>query len=1394
MTASPDDRPGPLSGFRILAACALLVGLAMTQDPGFLSSDTKFDLAAAPVDFLRRALHLWDQEGAFGQLQNQAYGYLWPMGPFFSLGALAAVPAWVVQRLWLGLVLAVAFGGTAKVARALGVRSDFACFVAAFAYALSPRMVTTLGPISIEAWPSALVPWVLLPLVVGSTSGSPRRAAALSALAVAMVGGVNAAATLAVLPLGALWLLTRTPGPRRRSMMLWWPAFTALGTLWWLVPLFVMGAYSPPFLDYIESTSVTTIPTTLFDALRGTSNWVPYIDADSRAGRDLLATGYIVINSSVVLALGFAGLLHRRTPERRFLALGVLVGVLMVTAGHLGPVEGWFAAAQADLLDGVLAPLRNVHKFDPVLRLPLVVGLAFALDHLRAASGVPAGTDETFIRANRVSVSGFACMAVALAALPALSGRVVPAGAFLDVPDYWEQTAAWLDTDYAEHAEDSGSRGTALLIPGAAFGTYVWGSPRDEPLQWLTDSPWAVRNIIPLTPPNNIRMLDTVEDRLNQGRGSPGLVDYLRRAGVRHLVVRNDLEPSFDIPDPVLVHQTIADSPGLERVQTFGPMVGGEPYLEDGRRRVLINGGWQASYPAVEIFEVPDVDPVASTAVPTVVVGGPEDLLDLADLGVIGGGPTVLAPDLDGAPPGDLVLTDGLQDRERFYGRVHDAYSAVLTPGDVRRSGNPSQDYLEPRQRSWLTTARLTGAQALAASSSMSDSTTIGGARPGRSPYAAVDGDPGTHWTSSVGRDGPHWWQLTLDDAPTPIAVSLTGGADAAPDQRVVVRTEAGVSPPIDLAAGEVREVALDGTPTDQVRVEEASGSPGRLLSLAEVEIAGVDVRRSLVLPSVPDEWGNPDVVVLRALRDHRAGCVSIGADVPCVPGRERPSEEPGSLDRVLPLAEPGSFDADLTAVPVAGRALDILVLDGQAIDASASSVAVPDPRASAVAALDGNRGTAWAADVDDLSPTLSLSWLGRRPVSAIRMSVRPDLPVRAPREIVLTWPGGSRTVTLSPSGKARFPVIRTDQLRIQVTRAADAVGLDFDGQALPLGIGIGELRLRGVPYDPVRLSLDPRTFPCGTGPSLTLDARTWETSVTASPLALLRGLPVATTRCEAGDAGNAADPVDPDGPVSVGSGELDVSVAASEAFAPANLVLTDADATPQPSADLGGALLAREPASRDLDPPPGASVVGIRENANPGWVSTLDGTPLRPVLLDGWQQGWVLPEDADDDGVLRSEFGPDPVYRLALLGGLFALLGLLLAVAVLQRRRPGESLPALGERALPGWAMGGLALLAAGLVAGTVGLAVAVVAAGLGVVLHRYAAGTGVWLLAAACPVAGLWYFATPWGSPSGWGGNAAAPHYVVLVPLVCLLVWAALDGEGRRILPRRAGSSTSR
>src|SRR5207302_7994497 len=66
---------------------------------------------------------------------------------------------------------------------------------------------------------SDLVPWALLPLVRGCRGGSPLGAVARSGLVVVLMGGVNAVSTLAALIVPFLYLLTRSPGPRRRAMV-----------------------------------------------------------------------------------------------------------------------------------------------------------------------------------------------------------------------------------------------------------------------------------------------------------------------------------------------------------------------------------------------------------------------------------------------------------------------------------------------------------------------------------------------------------------------------------------------------------------------------------------------------------------------------------------------------------------------------------------------------------------------------------------------------------------------------------------------------------------------------------------------------------------------------------------------------------------------------------------------------------------------------------------------------------------------------------------------------------------------------------------------------------------------------------------------------------------------
>ncbi|MGB0102360.1 MAG: alpha-(1-_3)-arabinofuranosyltransferase family protein, partial [Nocardioides sp.] len=277
---STEQRP-PATGvatsrLRMFGYAAILTAMAFSQSAGRMVSDTKFDLLTGPLGFLSSGLRLWDPTAAFGQLQNQAYGYAWPMGPFFLLGDALQLPPWVIQRLWWALLLCLAFFGVVRLAQRLGLGSPFTQVVAGFAFVLTPRITTLLGGVSVEIWPMALAPWVLIPLVRGSESGSVRRAAAWSALAVACCGGVNAVAVAAVLPLGVLWILTRARGPRKWRLLGWWTLFTVLATLWWSAPLLLLGGYSVPFLDYIENATITTVPTDLARTALGHSDWVAY--------------------------------------------------------------------------------------------------------------------------------------------------------------------------------------------------------------------------------------------------------------------------------------------------------------------------------------------------------------------------------------------------------------------------------------------------------------------------------------------------------------------------------------------------------------------------------------------------------------------------------------------------------------------------------------------------------------------------------------------------------------------------------------------------------------------------------------------------------------------------------------------------------------------------------------------------------------------------------------------------------------------------------------------------------------------------------------------------------------------------------------------------------------
>ena len=263
-----------------LAVWLLLVVAAFRGPFGETTFDTKSDLAVDPGEFLRRSLHLWNDQASFGELQNQAYGYLFPQGTFAWAGALLGVPAWFVQRLWVAVVLIVAYEGVRRLFLALPRRRPVlpgAAILAGLVYAAAPRIGGIAGFISSEVTPPALLPWAVLAVVSYATGRISARTAGLSAgVAVLLMGGVNAVAVIACLPLLVIAVVGAVPAGARRPIAAWTAVGVTAATLWWLVPLLLLGRYSPPFLDFIETSEATTAPLGWANVARGAVHWVAF--------------------------------------------------------------------------------------------------------------------------------------------------------------------------------------------------------------------------------------------------------------------------------------------------------------------------------------------------------------------------------------------------------------------------------------------------------------------------------------------------------------------------------------------------------------------------------------------------------------------------------------------------------------------------------------------------------------------------------------------------------------------------------------------------------------------------------------------------------------------------------------------------------------------------------------------------------------------------------------------------------------------------------------------------------------------------------------------------------------------------------------------------------------
>jgi arabinofuranan 3-O-arabinosyltransferase len=1312
--------------YRWLACSLLLMALPFATAPGDIISDTKFELVVNPTRFLASALTLWGPQ-QFGGLLNQAVGYLFPMGPFFALGRLLSVEGWIVQRLWIGLLFVVAFAGVDRLAGRMGIGTPWSRAAAGLAYALSPAALAIIGSMSGEFLPMAMLPWILVPLTDsrpwrrGTGAGYPgpsarARSVARSAAAVALCSGMNAASAVAVMVPAFLYILARPSAWPRARMLAWWIPAVILVTCSWSVPLVLLSKYGISVVPYTESAQVTSSSTSLLNIFRGTENWVSFLVVNGQywrpiafqIGTDVLPT----LLTGLLAALGVAGLVSRTSlgrsiPERRFLLWSALAGILVISLGYVSSLGNPLAGHLISLINGPGAPFRNLWKFDPLLRLPLALGLA----HLLSAAWRPG---------RRAALAAAVSAALAGLVIPAVTTGLASDGAFGQVPSYWVAAAGWLNAHAGKQA--------VLVEPGAPFGQYVWGSPMDDVLQALTDADYAERNLAVVGSAGNERLLNAIDQQLAMGDGSAGLTAVLARMGVKYVLVRNDLSrPVLNGAWPARISDALAASPGITPVAQFGPLVSG--LAPDDAAT-----DFDPPYPAVQVFQVAGAQPAAvvQPAASTLrVYGAPESLITLAGEGVLGTRPVLVNDDGAGQQVAGSVVTGTLRRRALNFGQLRTNFSPTLTATEPADTFLATDDYTEPGWSRYQAVARYAGIKDVTASSSASDLTAFSTQwASGGLPFAAVDSDLRTMWESGSWNGPVGQWIQTDFDAPVDPHVIKVSFADSTaigpPVTQVTVTTAAGqVSDPVQVT-GDLQPLRVPSGPSSWLRItvtglayQPPAPVFGPQVGIAAIKVPGVTAGREIVAPPVPGA-ANPAAVVLSKAQPQPSDCMLTSLRWVCSTLLGTSTEEQYGFDQGF--TEPSAGKATLrgSAVLTGSPLIDRYArFDQQEATATASSVFTSAPQDQPRSAFDGDPATTWIASSADRSPRLTITWGYPRTVSRVRITRPPG--ASGPAQLLIIGSGGqARGALLGAGGVVKFKPMKTASLRFIFTPVQ--APLEVSDVTIP---GVPSITTPSVPFQ----------LPCGLGPQLKVNGITVPTKASGTFADLLNERPMRFTACS---------------PVTLAAGANQVTEPQADSFTVQSVVLKNKPFAARPSAPRAATIVSWTSSVRKLRvAAPTRSYLVVNENFNPGWRAVVGGHRLEPVRLDGWKQAWVLP--AGTNGVATLTYQPQSLYRGAVAGGLAALaLVLLVAVVPFRRRRSPKPQPAPWRQEdtwpredtqshRPRWlrwlglAAAAVVLAGAGLVLGGYPGAVLVPAAtfafgGLARTRHRE---TGPWLLA---------------------------------------------------------------
>jgi arabinofuranan 3-O-arabinosyltransferase len=1419
-----------------LAGVAFL--LAFLQRPGDAYSDTRLELSADPSLFLARVGDVWSSTTDLGHVQSgQFVGYLFPMGPWFAGADALGVSIWVAQRLWLGLLLALAAWGVVRLMDELyRPERGLAHVMAGLLFVLNPYTVifTSRGTITLLAY--AALPWLMLAAHRGVASPRGWRWPVAFALILALAGGGVNAGVIAFALLAPAALLVYDAAvlgrPWRDVWSFGWRAglLAALASAWWAVPVLLQGPYGEEFLSFTEQPGTIWGTSSLSESIRLLGFWVMYVGVGFgvtepflRAGPTYMFDEGVIVGTFLVPLLAFGGLLvTRRWRYASFLVLMAVGALLVMYAGFPNgtPFRRFllFAYERAEPLQF----LRTTYKIAPLLALSL------------ACLG---GAAAAALAAQRRWLALPALLLPFVFGLPLVTADAVDERqAYGEVPAHWRAAIADADRDTPRDRR-------VAVLPGELFGYYRWGDTMDPIGPALARRPLLIREIVPYADRRSSQLQEVADDLVQQDRLVPGQLDrLLRLMGAATVLVPADgrTERSGAL-DPARAERALSGQPWLRRpARTYG-----------ARLRLTPARGWGGrplSLPAVRRFRVAGagsavrVHPLGGV---TVLDGDAHGIAALAAHRALPAGALRYAGDLSPAElrdalehGGTLVLTDSNRRRVVNSARLRQRYGPTLGPEDDISPDSPTFELFDRESNDRRTLALYSGLRAL-------ESPIQAGRAifPEHRPFAAVDGNLGTSWLADKNLDaGQRWIELRFKRPLAARTLRLFPHADARGVTRSVkVSENDGGERTVGLERG-WNELELSGRPLSRLRLrigkvegeERGRGGGG----IDELELPGLHVRETLRLPveAAREARGADlshsavDVLLERTTADFPR---RAGADV-AAPQARSPLDavDPErALERRITLPERRSFELSgwASVDPVApDDALDQLAGDSRGARARMRSSSrfegLPANRASA--AFDGDPATAWVGDrLAGDEPWIE--WRTPRTVALTRLRLLPGGAEHA-------TPARVRLSASSVQGPAARDAALVERAAVTVPVGRDGViepGMRLTGRRFRLTVLAtrparqSARRLRSVAIGEVEDSGAATARPagkrfdsgCGAVTVAGVPAR-----VSGSVADLDAGRPLRLRGCA---------------PVELPAGSSDLSVPPGELFRADELRL--ASPAPNPLATVGGPRVT---------------------DAGDGWYGSRDGVrlalggPAWLVLAESWSKGWHA-YCAGRDGEERDLGTPEPIdgfatgwrapagcmtarfaftpqrianasYALSALTAV-ALLAFLLVAEVRRRRaararrgaaaapaaaphaaRVGAS-PAAGTasslRAVPAadplvrlpwrWA------LAAGVAAGLVGgflfaLRAGAVLAPLTVLALRVGVGTRRLLAVGAACIAALpvIYLVFParhrGGDEFGYPNDLVGAHWVALLAVLCLLAAGVLLA----VRLRRASASGSR